>query len=105
MDKFISRHNVRKLFSLKKHIWGPQNFVFVNNMPLSDMFRFKGPTETDPKQFSNELYTPTEASEAIANIIKYVEEHQDSDLLVTGFDENLANNPLRRERVVKCSVI
>lgn len=79
-------------------------------MPLSDMFKFKRGTETDSKMFGNEppngLYTSIEVPEAIADIIKYVEEHQGSDLLVTGFDEDqFADNPFRRERVVKCSLI
>lgn len=71
-------------------------------------FKFKGGTETALKpeeEYPNEIYSPIESSEAIANIIKYVADHQDNDLLVTGFDEDLANNPLRRERVVRCNVI
>lgn len=42
---------------------------------------------------------------AIESLIKYVEEHQDKDLLITGFNETSQKNPYKRERVNKCAVM
>lgn len=44
-------------------------------------------------------------SEAIESLMKYVEEHQDKDLLITGFNETSKKNPYKRERLNKCTVI
>lgn len=42
---------------------------------------------------------------AIESLIKYVEEHQDKDLLITGFNETSQKNPYKREKVNKCLVM
>lgn len=43
-------------------------------------------------------------AEAIQSLIKFVEERQSDDLLITGFTE-MKKNPYRRERVNKCAVM
>lgn len=51
--------------------------------------------------------TRIKTSEAIASLMSYVEEHRESDHLITGFndEDTMKKNPYKRERLNKCSMM
>ena len=42
---------------------------------------------------------------AIASLMRYVDEHQELDALVTGFKDPTLKNPYKREKLNKCSIL
>lgn len=48
---------------------------------------------------------PGARTDAIKNLIKYVEQHQGVDPLIIGFDEVSMQNPLKRKKINKCDII
>lgn len=70
------------------------------NMPITDMFRPR--LDRGSRTNVGLDYGKIGTSEAIASLVRYVEERQNSDMLVTGFDENSGKNPYRRGRATRC---
>lgn len=69
-------------------------------MPIKTIFKSILNDTDRPDSESN--HGKIETSEAIASLVRYVKKHQDSDMLVTGFDEASTKNPYRRVRANKC---